>query len=302
MRQFKCTTILLILATSLFSCGMTFINNEAITGYDLSKPDKSVVLPDILYEVSGLTNIDATTFACIQDEKGILFIYDAEKNAIKRQCTFHIDGDYEGITRVDDTMYVLQSDGTLFEIKPFTSDNFQLHTYNTGIPANDNEGLCYDRDNNRLLIACKGKTGKGPEYNDKRVIYGFDLQTKQLTDEPVYDFDLQKIKAFAVKKRLNLPTKTRKNKGELITEPFIKFRTSAIGIHPLTKQLFLLSASDYLLFVMDRHGNVEHIEQLNPAIFNKAEGITFYDNGDMLITNEGQNKKPTVLRFNYKKR
>ena len=301
MRPFKFTTVLLILTTSLFSCGMAFINNEAVTGYDLSKPDKSVVLPDILYEVSGLTHIDATTFACIQDEKGILFFYDTEKNAIKRQCTFYTDGDYEDIARVGDTMFVLQSDGTLFEIKPFTSDNFRLNTYNTGIPANDNEGLCYDRDNNRLLIACKGKIGKGSEYHDKRAIYGFDLQTKQLTDEPVFDFDLEKIKAFAIKKHLNLPTKTRKNKGKPITEPLIKFRTSAIGIHPLTKQLFILSATDHLLFITDRNGNMEHIEQLNPAIFNKAEGITFYENGDMLISNEGQNKKPTVLRFNYKK-
>jgi hypothetical protein len=48
-------------------------------------------------------------------------------------------------------------------------------------------------------------------------------------------------------------------------------------------------------------GNLEHIEQLDPIVFNKAEGITFYDNGDMLITNEGQDKKPTVLFFKYKK-
>lgn len=38
-------------------------------------------------------------------------------------------------------------------------------------------------------------------------------------------------------------------------------------------------------------GNLEYIEQLDPIMFNKAEGITFYDNGDMLITNEGQDKK-----------
>jgi uncharacterized protein YjiK len=301
MRQFKFITTLLILATNLFSCGATFRNNEKITGYNLTTPDKSSVLPDTLREVSGLTNIDSTTFACIQDENGILFIYDARKNELKRQYTFNIDGDYEGITRVGETIYVLRSDGTLFEIVNYTSDNFKLNSYDTGIPANNNEGLCYDPDNKRLLIACKGKIGKGPEYKDKRVIYGFDLQTKKLTAEPVFDFDLQKIKAFATENNLNLPTKTRKKKGQPITEPFIKFRTSAICIHPLTKKLFLLSASDYLLFIFDMNGNIEHIEQLNPTIFNKAEGITFYDNGDMLITNEGQDKKPTVLYFKYRK-
>lgn len=291
-----------VLTLFLLGCGATFTNNEKITGYNLSAPDKTLILPDTLREVSGLTNIDSTNFVCIQDENGILFIYDAVNNRLKKQYTFNIDGDYEGITRVDQTIYVLRSDGTLFEISNYTSDNFKLTSYATGIPSNNNEGLCYDQDNKRLLIACKGKIGKGPEYKDKRVIYGFDLQTKKLTNESVFDFDLQVIKDFAINKNINLPTKTRKQKGQPITEPFIKFRTSAIGIHPLTKKLFLLSASDYLLFTFNLNGDLDHIEQLNPTIFNKAEGITFYENGDMLITNEGQDKKPTLLYFKYRQK
>ncbi|MFN6378734.1 MAG: hypothetical protein ACK4WD_05630 [Flavobacteriales bacterium] len=264
-------------------------------------PDRSSVLPDILHEISGLTDIDSTTFACIQDENGILFIYDTGKDAITEQYKFNIDGDYEGITRVDRTIYVLKSDGVLFEITDYDSKDFKLTSYVTGIPANNNEGLCYDMDNKRLLIACKGNIGKGPEFKDKRVIYGFDLKTKTLSQEPVFDFDLQVIKEFATKNNIETPTKTRKRKGKQISEPFIKFRTSDIDIHPLTNKLFLLSASDHLLFIFDMKGNLEHIEQLDPTMFNKAEGITFYDNGDMLITNEGQDKKPTVLFFKYKK-
>jgi hypothetical protein len=49
-------------------------------------------------------------------------------------------------------------------------------------------------------------------------------------------------------------------------------------------------------------GSIEHIELLDPTMFNKAEGITFYDNGDMLITNEGQDKKPTLLYFKYRQK
>lgn len=291
-----------VLTLFILGCGATFTNNEKITGYNLTAPDNTLILPDTLREVSGLTNIDSTTFACVQDENGILFIYDVSKNEIKKQYVFNIDGDYEGVTRVDKTIYVLRSDGTLFEILNYTSDNFKLTSYATGIPANNNEGLCYDPDGKRLLIACKGKIGKGPEFKDKRVIYGFDLQTKTLTKEPIFDFDLQVIKDFAIKNKLDLPTKTRKKKEQPITEPFIKFRTSAICIHPQTKKLFLLSASDYLLFIFNMSGDIEHIEQLNPTMFNKAEGITFYENGDMLITNEGQDKKPTLLHFKYRKK
>ncbi len=276
----------------------TFTNRENVTGYDLNKPDVVLSLPDTLREISGLTDIDNSTFACIQDENGILFIYDMLKNEIQKQYRFEMDGDYEGITRVDNSIYILRSDGNLFEISNYQSPNFKVTTFTTGIPAMDNEGLCYDPANDRLLIGSKGKLGKGAEYKDKRAIYGFDLKTKKLIQNPVFDLSLQTIQQYAEMNNIKLPPKTKKN-GE-ITEPSIKFLTSAISVHPVTNKLYLLSASEYLLFIFNMNGEIEHLEQLNPDMFNKAEGITFMDNGDMLISNEGQDKKPTLLRFNYK--
>jgi len=271
---------------------------EKKIGYNLSKPDAIVTLPSILHEISGLTNIDSNTFACIQDENGLLFIYDAVKNTLKEEYVFHIDGDYEGIAKVDNTIYVLRSDGILFEIIDYTSVNFRLNSYMTGVPANNNEGLCFDKTNNRLLIACKGKIGKGPQFKDTRVIYGFDLKSKRLSEFPVFEFDLPTLKQFAIENNIILPVKTKKKDKN--AEPIFKMRTSAIAINPISQKLFLLSASDHILFVFNRKGEVELIEYLNPELFNKAEGITFFNNGDMLITNEGQDKKPTLLRFNYK--
>lgn len=95
-----------------------------------------------------------------------MFIYDFEDNKIKNQFTFHIDGDYEGITKVDNSIFILRSDGMLFEIANYLNPDTKISSYRTGIPANNNEGLCYDKDHNRL-IACKGKIGKGPEFKDK---------------------------------------------------------------------------------------------------------------------------------------
>jgi uncharacterized protein YjiK len=307
--------MLFILSKHLFFLSLVFTGcagehtNEAAsevkekpyeTGYHLEKPDQRFILPDTLHEISGLTNIDANTFACVQDENGIVFIYDVLNNKIKKQFTFNIDGDYEGITRVGKTIYILRSDGVLFEISNYESENFKLTSYETGIPANNNEGLCYDADHNRLLIACKSKIGKGKEYKDKRAIYAFDLGAKTLSDEPAFEFDVQAISAFAAEKDIEIASKEKK-KGRP-KAPAVKFRTSAIGIHPVTKKLYLLSASDHMLFIFDMEGSLEHIEQLDEEMFNKAEGITFYENGDMLITNEGQDKKPTLLRFTYQEK
>jgi uncharacterized protein YjiK len=293
------TMIYLLLSLFVTGCTTTYTDTWKVFGYNLSKPDVSFILPDTLREISGLTDIDSNTFACVQDENGILFIYNTIENNITNQYKFNIDGDYEGITRISDTMYVLRSEGTLFEIADFYKPDFTLTTHETGIPAKDNEGLCYDPDRNRLLIACKGKIGKDSEFKDKRVIYEFDLQTKKLTKKPAFAFDLNTIKAFAIKNKLDIPTRKGKKKGNTGTGPNIKFKTSAIAIHPVTKKLFLLSAADYLLFIFNMDGEIEHIEQLDPAIFNKAEGITFLENNDMLIANEGQDGKPTLLIFHF---
>jgi hypothetical protein len=283
----------------ILGCNPDNTNDKSITGYNLTAPDASFILPDVLHEISGLSNIDATSVACIQDEKGIVFIYDIVKKEIKDQFNFSIDGDYEGIARVDKTLYILRSDGTLFEISKPESPDFDLDYYDTGVPAKDNEGLCYDKDNNRLLIACKSKVGKGDENKDKRLIYAFDLKTKTISKEPVFDFDIKVILQFALNNKINLPTK--KDKKDHSSEPVLKFRTSEICINPVTKKLFLLSADDHLLFIFNMKGKIEQIAKLNPEIFNQAEGLTFFENGDMLISNEGQDKKPTLLRFNYKK-
>jgi hypothetical protein len=50
------------------------------------------------------------------------------------------------------------------------------------------------------------------------------------------------------------------------------------------------------------NGTIEYIEKLNPDVFNMPEGIAFFGNGDMLISNEGRINPPTILRFNYKRK
>ena len=275
-------------------------NLHSPSGYNLSQPKFSYVLPKQLHEISGLTDIDSAKFACIQDENGIVFIYDALKNKLSEQYSFNIDGDYEGITYVDGLIYILRSDGTLFEITNYDSKEMSIVSYPTNIPAKDNEGLCYDPINHRLLIACKSKIHKEARVNnEKHGIYSFDLVEKKLNTTPAFSFDVNKIEAFAIEQ--NIPAPTRSKKGRVF-EPKFKFRPSAIAVQPYTKELFLLSASEHLLYIFNMDGTLRHIEILNPTIFNKAEGITFFENGDLLISNEGQDSRPTLLGFPYIKK
>ncbi|HQV51880.1 MAG: hypothetical protein IPI00_12035 [Flavobacteriales bacterium] len=291
----------IVVAIGITACSTTELTtHDRTSGYDLNKPSAIAVLPDTLHEVSGLTDIDDHTVACIQDENGVLFFYDLLTNSIKEQFQFHIDGDYEGVTRVGDAMFILRSDATLFKVDHYRQNEFTLYTYPTGIPAKNNEGLCYDEANNRLLIACKSKLGKGSIFKDKRAIYAFDVASSTLLPDPVFEFDLQVIKDFAIAKKIDLPVRTKKSKECAVEVPVLKFSSSAISVHPIRNELYVLSAADHLFFIFDMQGKIIHMEAIDPNVFNKAEGITFLANGDMLISNEGQDGNPTLLRFNYR--
>jgi hypothetical protein len=292
MNKYQCYICIFIIGVISFS--FLDVKQENPFPYDLSKPI-ALTLPDTLKEISGITQIDSVTVACIQDENGIIFIYSIKERAIKKQIVFHSNGDYEGITRIKDTLYVLRSDGVLFEITNYQSENRKVLSYATGIPASNNEGLCYDFNRKILLIGCKGKIAKGKENKDKRYIYGFDLVKKSLIQTPEYTFNVNNI----LRTSDNLPQRVNKKTGHSI--PALKFQTSAICIHPYTSELYLLCASDHLIFIINKNGEINSVKPLDKLLFNKPEGITFLENGDMLITNEAQGKKANILRFTYKK-
>jgi uncharacterized protein YjiK len=82
-------------------------------------------------------------------------------------------------------------------------------------------------------------------------------------------------------------------------KPDIRMKTSAMAINPVNNRLYLLSGPERLLFVFDRDGKIIWLERLDKDLFLQPEGITFLVNGDMLISNEGRNKVPTLLLFSY---
>ncbi len=53
--------------------------------------------------------------ACVQDERGIVFVYDIGSQKIVDEVRFGSKGDYEGLTKFDSKLFVLRSDGKLYE-------------------------------------------------------------------------------------------------------------------------------------------------------------------------------------------
>jgi len=297
----KTICLFLLFSMNLFTCGCQTNSKRTDRlmniGYDLSAPDRVYFLPQDLLEISGITEVDAALIACIQDEHETVFFYDLNKNEIVRQFNIGDNGDYEDIARVGRVLYILRSDGVISEVTDYASGKIKRTVHETNIPWKDNEGFCYDQLNNRLLIAPKETPGKDSGNKKLRFIYGFSLNSDILIKDPVFKFDIDVIESFALAHNIKVPMKGKKNEGK---KPDIELQISAIGIHPITGRLFALSGAERLLFVFDMNGNIEYIQKLNSDLFRQPEGITFMNNGDMFISNEGKKKPATLIRFNYK--
>lgn len=261
-----------------------------LEGYNLTHPDLEVSLPSILQEISGLTDIDDHTVACVQDEIGTVFVYNISTEKIVRQFSFGGAGDYEGITRVANTLYVMRSDAKLYEINNYRDTNYVVNEYDIQIPILDNEGLAFDPVHNRLLIAGKSESTK-EEHAGTRLVYSFDLNTKALSTKPVHVFREAQIKDFIRKNNLEGTLKGKNKK--------IHIHPSAISVHPITGDVYVLSSKGRTLYVFDQNSDLIALKVLDRKKFIQPEGITFVDNGDMFISNEGKKGRPTLMKFKY---
>lgn len=285
--------LLVILITSI-SLG----SGRELKHYNFEQPDKIISLPDSLREISGIAFINDSTVVCVQDENGILFVYDIQHNRIKERHPFHADGDYEGITTAYNYIYILRSDGKLFEISDFNSKKISTKSYTTNVPASNNEGLCFNYGENELLIGCKNKVTNSDVEKDVRQIYAFDLSEHKLDKNAKFEMRVEDAMTFADKKNLDMSGVGANKKGK--NKNTFKFNISAIAIHPISGNLYILNAADHALFVVNDKSKIIAIQLLDPVLFNKPEGLTFKPNGDMFITNEGQEGQANIVSLTYR--
>jgi hypothetical protein len=197
-------------------------------------------MPKDLTEISGLSYIDKQRFACVQDELGTIFIYNTGSSSVEKEIPFGAVGDYEGLAVVDKTVWVLRADGKLFEIDNIDAAKPAVKEHTTHLTIKqDSEGLCYDKKNNRLLIAIKGAE---PGADNYKGIYSFDLAAKKMDQQPAFKIDLLhdvfENNGSGKKKRVGL-------------------NPSGISINPLTSDMYITDGSNSKLLITDAAGAVK---------------------------------------------
>ncbi len=259
--------------------------------YAFDAPDAAYALPSVLNEISGLTALDDRHLGAVQDEEGDLYVIDVDSARIVAVHNFGKDGDYEGVERVGDRVYVLRSDGRLFEIADWHTEKADADGFETGLHNRcDAEGLAADGD--RLLIACKESAGRGRK--GMRAIFAFDLETRTLQLEPAYAVHAD---SFGVRGRSGADEAVRE-----LVRPLADingFKPAALAVHPLTGQLYIVSSVRKLVVVLERDGTLSAIWPLPDGLFRQPEGLAFLPDGTLFVSNEASGSNPTLLRFAY---
>ncbi len=283
INEFK-SCILLLIFTSILGCNYSTLNDESLLkNYDLNGADNTVIyLPNVLKEASGIAYLDESHILTHNDEKGIVYKINITSGKVIAEFSIgkkEIEKDFEGIALVDDSVYLVASNGTIYK---FTlSDHISDREYEKIITPlsskNDVEGLCYDEKANSLLLACKGETERG-EKNYKAV-YEFSLTEMKFKNEPKFLISLAELKKkFDIK----------------------DFRPSGIEINPNNGNIFIISANPEAIVELDSTGELLNAQELNDKKHKQPEGITFLKDGTLILADESNGKKAkiTIIAYN----
>jgi len=276
-----------------------FEQGNYVFPYKLSQPDKTWELPKKLEEISGLSYMNNHRLACVQDEKGNVYVFNLMSGEIELKVDFGEDGDYEGIEIIGDDAWALKSNGTLYQVADYLEPMAPFaRKHSTELSGkNDAEGLAFDPLDSSLLIACKGHPfvddKKGKEFKS---IYRFDLETEKLDLKPFLLIEMDTIKYY---KNYNTMTQMGVELLAYIdhSKGDVSFQPSGIAIHPLTGNIYIIGSVGNLLMVFSREGNMLAMIKLRSKIFPQAEGICFSPDGTLFIASEGDGGVGTILRF-----
>lgn len=273
--------------------------SEAVnTAIDPELKYEVINLPSELTEISGITFVNDSIVAAIEDEHGILYFIDINTKQITKKYEFSKDGDYEDLVRVGNDIYVTESNGTIFEIQDFDTNNPKVDKYKTPLNKKNNiESITYNAKSQMLLLAVKDHNLNTDDKERKeKDIYQFSLKTKELDTNPVYNIKIKDIENFykggsleEVSKKF-LKTLGNKNLSEVITP-------SAMAYHPISGELYILSSINHIIVVLNSEGDFSTITKFGGVDFRQPEGISFNSKGELFISNEGRKQSGNIIKI-----
>jgi uncharacterized protein YjiK len=256
------------------------------TGGDTARSDDTWtavarwLLPPSLNEVSGLVISSDGKLLAHSDETGIIAEIDYRSGVLIKE--FVVGGrsaaiDFEGITLVNDALYMIASDGNLYEFRegdPGDRVSFVLHE--TGLTEQcEFEGVAYDPKIESLLMLCKNI--RNEELRDSLVIF---LRKFSGTSS-----------GAATVSRLTVPVSAIAPRVEAE-----KFNPSDITVDPVSGNYVIVAAQERALVEITPRGEVVFVRRI-PDVHEQAEGVAVTKDGIIIIGDEAVTKPAAITLY-----
>ncbi len=247
-----------------------------------------------LKEISGITFVNDSLIAAVEDENGIVYFLDLHQKKIIRKLIFGESGDFEDITKVNTDLFIINSKGNLTQIVSFEDKKPKVIAHKTAFKKkNDIESIVYDEAKHQLLIAVKAEDLKGNE--NKKAIYTCSLTNFKVDENPYLSISHQKL--------LNI---FKGDRWEELSKAFLKklgnenlnkvFSPTALAIHPQEKDLYILSSTNNFIVVIHQQ-EIKQVISLVGNAFTQPEGMAFNSKGELYISNEGKKLSGNILKI-----
>ena len=241
------------------------------------KPVARWVLPRDLDEISGIALTPDGRMLAESDEHGKITEIDYRRGVVVKQFSVGnptLKGDFEGITVVNDVVFLLESNGTLYEFREGANGahvDYTTHDTRLGKEC-EFEGLAYDSTLGSLLLACKNVGTKN--LRDQLVIYrwkigGGDDRLSQLT------VPLKAILATLGEKELH---------------------PSDITIDPLNGNYLLVASIEKAMVEITPDGKVVFARKL-PRGHDQAESVAITKDSILIIGDEAKHNPADITLY-----
>jgi hypothetical protein len=248
------------------------------SGKSKEEPIARWLLPSSLTEISGLALTKNDRLLAHGDEQGRIAEIDYRRGTVLKQFLVGsppVQGDFEGITVAGDVIYLLASNGKLYEFREGANGvrvKYTLHDTQLGREC-EFEGVAFEPASNSLLLACK-TVGK-KSLQDFLVIYRWKLDDK--SDSRLSEFKVPLARIIGA----------HNWKG---------FHPTDISVDPSSGNYLLVASPEKAMVELTPQGEVISAGPV-PGRHNQPEGLAITKEGILIVGDEGGHRRGTITLY-----
>jgi len=240
------------------------------------------VLPAALREISGLVITKSGNLLVQGDEVGEIWQLDYRRGILVKHFSLGDKaqrGDFEGITVVNDTLYMLTSNGKIYQFLEGAEDaHVPFRMFDTGLKNMcEFEGIAFDPSINSLLLACKHVHEK--DVRDAILIFRWSLAGDTTTNR------LSKLV-------VPLGNSVLGSNGWKTLHP------SDITVDPVTGNYVLLASLEKAMIEVTPAGEVVFVRLL-ARTHEQAEGVAITKDSILIISDEAKQSPAAITLYKW---